>query len=629
MPLKRQLLLASAFVLVGPIVHSQGLSPGEGPTHPPTAPFVVKAIETAQQPAAGAGALQSATPALDGSPTPRGSTASQHDASKPWSLAPPPTSSGEDSGADKIDLSPLRYFASQNDMARVAAEIRLLRSKYPNWEPPQDLFSGATNPEIEKPLWDLFAKGDFEGVRAGITDAQQKNADWQPSGDLMTKLSLAEANKSLVEASDNQQWDAVIEIAAGNKMLMTCNYVDALWRTAEALVRTDDEPRAVDAYRYVLTTCADAHERLASIQKASQLIKSPEDLDGLMKLGRRLSNGKSEFDSTRLDLIRQRIGGATADKTGAEADEKDIATLAVHAKSANDHGDQQLLGWYFYSKKDYSQSERWFTSALQAGPEPKAAEGLILTLRDSGKTADARRLALQYAPLGPLNKKLMIEITSTQLNDAAAPALSPDELAIFIQAVDETKSPEGAQNYGWRLYNAGDLAGAQTWFQKSAEWRQNESAAFGLIVTARRLNKMKDYADLVGKYKPLYPKVAEFDNAMSRYAQAPTRPLLSYARHYAPARGGSSGWDANAAAIVKQLQSGNYQEALTMLDERKNLGRSEPAGLALVRGWAQYHTGDWEAAKRSFANAEAKGEVGKAKEGLGYVERGYLPPWLR
>ena len=283
----------------------------------------------------------------------------------------PPTRTGRlRARTDGIDLSALRYFAGQNDLSRVAAEIRLIRSKHPDWQPPDDLFSGSKGSELEAPLWKLFAERDYAGVRAGIAQIQQNTPDWRPSADLLGKLTLAEASENLVKASDDGQWGTVIEIAAANKMLLTCAYVDALWRTAEALVRTDDEPRAVEAYRYILTTCAKPEERLATVQKAGQLLDSPEDLDGLLQLGRRLPDGRSEFESVRLDIIRKKIGDAAAGNAEPAPSPSEIETVAAHARNAKDQNDQQLLGWYAYAHKDYVQAESWFRMALQARLQP-------------------------------------------------------------------------------------------------------------------------------------------------------------------------------------------------------------------------------------------------------------------
>ena len=322
MLVSRLVAVTTIVIIAASAVHSQGANPGEESGQRPASLFPdaqSAGAETAQTSAATApSAATDAVPAVE-----RRRAAASPEPAQPWAFTlpkpPAPASDGAATGhANEIDISALRYFASQNDLARVAAEIRLLRAEHPGWEPPQDLFSQTKNGEAEKPLWELFAKHDYAGVRAAIAEMQQNNPDWQPSSDLAGKLDLAEANDKLVQASDAQQWGAVIDIAAANKMLLTCADVDALWRTAEALARTDDEPRAVEAYRYILTTCAKPEERLATVQKASQLLKSPEELDELMRLGKRLPSGKSEFDSVRFDLIRQKVGDAAGGKAGAE-----------------------------------------------------------------------------------------------------------------------------------------------------------------------------------------------------------------------------------------------------------------------------------------------------------------------
>ena len=629
MLVSRLVAVTTIVIIAASAVHSQGANPGEESGQRPASLFPdaqSAGAETAQTSAATApSAATDAVPAVE-----RRRAAASPEPAQPWAFTlpkpPAPASDGAATGhANEIDISALRYFASQNDLARVAAEIRLLRAEHPGWEPPQDLFSQTKNGEAEKPLWELFAKHDYAGVRAAIAEMQQNNPDWQPSSDLAGKLDLAEANDKLVQASDAQQWGAVIDIAAANKMLLTCADVDALWRTAEALARTDDEPRAVEAYRYILTTCAKPEERLATVQKASQLLKSPEELDELMRLGKRLPSGKSEFDSVRFDLIRQKVGDAAGGKAGAEPSQGELDALAAHARAARDLDDQQLLGWYNYARKDYVQAESWFRMALQPGPNAKAAEGLVLTLRAADKLPEAQRLAVQYAPLDHLNRKLMVEVFSAILNDPKSEPLSADDLTTFTKAIEEERSADGAQVYGWRLYNANDLAGAESWFRKSAEWQSNESAAIGLVVTAKRLNRARDYADLVAKYRATYPKINEFDSMM-RASYAPARP--AYSRRLAAATG-DGGWDKNADAIVKMLRGGDYDQTLTMLDERKQRGRLEPVGLSLVRAWAMYHKGDWEGAKKVFAGAEAKGHAREAEEGLSMIQRGYLPPWLR
>jgi tetratricopeptide (TPR) repeat protein len=634
--LNRPLVLTAMLALAGAAIRSQDANSDEAANVRPAPIFAdAPADAAAPQLNVAPNAPNAASPFELPAPASAPRPPIQANATAPWDFSLPKPAAdapdgdpGSKSREGEIDLTALRYFAGQGDLARVAAEIRRLREKHPGWEPPQDLFGQSGNSEFEKPLWDLFAQHDYDGVRAGVEAIQDKNPGWQPSSDLISKLTLAEANDKLVKASDAQQWGDVIDIAAANKMLLTCGDVDAIWRTAEALARTDDEPRALEAYRYILATCPKREERLATIQKASQILKSPEDLEALLRLGKRLPNGTSEFESIRLDLIRQKVGDAAAGKAGPEASQTEIDALAAHARNANDRGDQQLLGWLAYSRKDYAQAESWFTMALRPGPDPKAAEGLVLTLRGAGRIADAQKLAVQYAGLGPLNRKLMIEVLTASLNDPAATPLSPEDLVTLSQAIDLAKSSDGAQLYAWRLYNANDIAGAADWFRKSADWQQNESAAIGLIITARRLHNMHDYADFVAKYRDVYPKVAALDAAMGGARNGPAAHAQSSGTARSVVAGG--GWDKNADAIAKAMQAGDVTQALAMLDERKSKGLAEPSGLTVIRGWALYQKGDWEGAKKVFASLQANQEqVEDAEFGLATIEHAELPPASR
>jgi tetratricopeptide (TPR) repeat protein len=604
MSMKRPLILTAVLVVAATAVHSQGSNPAEVMT--PAALFADSPVPASPANSQnGDGAAHGAAPSPD----------------QPFALPtarPAAAVVAAPAQANEVDTSALRYFASQNDLVRVTAEIRLLRAKHPGWEPPQDLFTDTKSGELEWPMWTLFANHDYEGVRAAIAKLQQSNPDYQPSASLIAKLNLAEASQKLVDASDSQDWNGVVEIASANKMLLTCSQVDALWRTAEALIHLDDEPRATEAYRYILTSCVNPAERLATVQKASVLLKSPEGLDGLIALGKRLPGGKSEFESVKLDRIRARIGDAAAGK--AEALQADVDALSAHARASKDKNDEQLLGWLHYARKDYDQAEGWFRMALASGPAAKPAEGLVLTLRAAGKLPEALKLALQYAPLDHANRKLLIDVFTTVLDDPKATAPSADELAAFTKAMDDEHASDGAQIYGWRLYNANAFTDAQTWFKKSVEWQPSEAAVTGLILTAKKMNQAPVVAALMAKYHEAYPKIAQLD----------VRPAAPVGRTaYRRGRSGDGGWDKNAQEIVATLHDGKYDETLSMLDSRREHRGSEPAGLDLVRGWALYHKGDWDQAKKAFASAQARGHSADAQVGLTMIEHGYLPPALR
>ena len=623
----KRYLLATA-MLVGPVVagHAQDLAASGKTATPNAAPFQVPAQVARPQSFDAAEVRrveQTAGPSVKASGTPW-----TLDRSKPTTDADATDAKAPES---EIDLSALRYYAAQNDLARVSAEIRLLRTKHPNWEPPQDLFSEVHSSVPEAPLWALFAKRDMPGLHAAMDDIRQSNPDWQPSSDLGNKIRMYEAHESLVQASDAQQWDMVADLAAANSLMMTCSDVDALWRTAEALSHLNDEPHAIEAYRYILTNCNKPDERLATVQKASALLTTPGALDSLMALGRRGRDGRNEFDVVKYDAVRRRIGEASAGKDGVQPSPKDLETIALAYGQSKQPADAQLLGWYAYSQKSYAEAERWFKLGLAgAKPDAKSAEGMVLSLRGDAKMQDALDTATQYKGLGPLNAKLFIEVVSALVLDPKATAVpTAAQLDAYRVAIDSEKSGDGAQAYGWYLYAKKDVTGAEPYFKKAMDWKPSEDAAVGLMICAKQLHHDRDYAQLVAKYRTTYSRVAQLETVM-RGSGGGRAVRVAGGGHKAARRQGpgGGGWDSNADAIVASFKAGNYDSTLAMLDARKG-GKGEPEGLSVVRGWAQYHRGDWDGAQRTFTALEQHNPSSSAETGLRVIQEGYLPKQFR
>ena len=374
---------------------------------------------------------------------------------------------------------------------------------------------------------------------------------------------------------------------------------------------------------------------------------SPEGLDELIKMGKRRPDGRSEFEQVRLDLVRRRIGAAASGNSTERPAQADIDAVAAHAAGSDGQADADLLGWYAYTHKDFVGAQKWFRTAMSDGPDPKAAEGLVLALRDSGDADQAHKLAVENAGLGEGNRKLMVEALSASLTDSKAVAPSAMELGALTKAADEMKSADAAQALGWHFYRANELALADNWFHKSADWTASEPAAIGLVVTARRLHHDRDYATLIAKYAATYPKVAQLESLMRSRPKvvAVGTPhdsrLVHVARVQGAARvvrvavhrksGGSGtggGWDASADQIVKTFESGQYDAAMALMDQRRQK-RAEPRGLSVVRGWALYQKGDWDGAKQVFSSLDGGRSSREQQEGLRVIQMGYTNPRYR
>ena len=229
----------------------------------------------------------------------------------------------------------------------------------------------------------------------------------------------------------------------------------------------------------------------------------------------------------------------------------------------------------------------------------------------------------------------MVEVQAARLTDPQAHPLSPDELTALQKSVDDLKSADGAQALGWNVYKANDLAGAEAWFRKSADWQPNESAAIGLVVTARRLHHDADYAARVAQYRATYPRVAELEALLrsrpvaSRIASS-SKPKSSHLARNAGTgrRPAGEPWDKSADDVVKAYDSGQYDTAVALLEQRRQK-KAEPQGLSVVRGWAMYHKGDWEGAKKVFSSLDAGTSARERQEGLRVIQESYTNPRYR
>ncbi len=151
-------------------------------------------------------------------------------------------------------------------------EIKRLKVLHPAWEPPSNLFDEARDPASDQKLWDLFGAGRLDEIRAAVDEIRATDPTWQPSSEFVRKFELAELRQQIVIASDAKDSATVLSVAEAHPDMMVCSDVDVMWRVAEALVHTNESDRAQDLYRHILTRCPNPAERLATIQKAAELL---------------------------------------------------------------------------------------------------------------------------------------------------------------------------------------------------------------------------------------------------------------------------------------------------------------------------------------------------------------------
>ncbi|WP_454684243.1 hypothetical protein [Ancylobacter moscoviensis] len=385
----------------------------------------------------------------------------------------------------KVDETALRYFASQGDTRRLEAEIARLRALYPDWSPPDDLFGPQTDVELQR-MWKLYAEGKYSDVRSAIATRQSADPSWQPPADLLARLNESESRRRLINASDAEQWNTVLRLATETPGLLTCPNIDILWRVAEAFTKTDQPPRAIDAYTYILNNCNDAAERLATVQKAMPLL-SDEQIQSLLKLERKDAAGNPEFAALRDDLIRRRMGHA-AENPEYTVPADDIKRMEELARKGTTPGDPLLLGWYLFRHDEATRALEWFKLALDRKGGAKSAEGYVLALNFLGRSLEAEPIAFEWRDAAPENNKAYLDVVIALLTADPPPVLDEIVLTRFSPVVMRDKYVPGAQGLGWYAYNTGQIVTAQSWFETALNWDPNdEPSAYGLSLTFWRL----------------------------------------------------------------------------------------------------------------------------------------------
>ena len=426
-----------------------------------------------------------------------------------------------------VDETALRYFAQQGDTERLQREISRLRALYPGWEPPADPLAQDYVPDAAiVAIWDLLNAGDYAGARAAIAAKQEADPNFVPSEDLTKSLDLGEAGQRLRNASDAGSYETVISIAANNSELLTCDNVDFLWRVAEAFTKSDNTPRAVDAYSYVLTNCTDQAERFATMQKAIELLDRA-DLGPLLALEKTGADGQGEFAPLMLDLARRSIA-ASLEEGGAPAEPADVDLLRQEAERSGTGEDLRLLGYYELARNRTNEAKRLFERAVQADPSAASAQGLgvaLLQLRD-GKAAEAA--LADYQDENDEIAALYLDAAAALIATQPRVVIEADVLGRMVDAIMAARHANGAQELGWYAQNFEQPQTAVEWFTLALQWQPDlEPTAFGLMVASDALGDKTAVETVRTQWGGRSSRIAQFGQPTTSSASETTAPVAT------------------------------------------------------------------------------------------------------
>ncbi|MBH0239233.1 tetratricopeptide repeat protein [Methylobrevis albus] len=410
--------------------------------------------------------------------------------------APPAAANGGAAPARQVDETALRFFARQGDTRRLEAEVARLRALYPDWVPPDDFLSvpAETDPLLDA-MWQLYAQSRYAELRSAIAERQTSEPAWTPPPDLLDRLAVAEARVRLVNASNLKQFDTVVRLAAEHPSLLTCAEVDVLWRLAEAFAGTERMLRAKDTYLYVLDTCQNPSERLATLQKALPLLPRA-DLDELLARERTSPDGEPEFAAVRDDLARQSVATGSEQADAVIAPD-DVAKVEDLARTGDTASDPLLLGWYRLLRGNAREAERWFRLSRDRENSAEASQGLALALVELDRPGEAEAVVYDWRETSDEIRAVYHAAMINLLAVEPPVAIEPSVLARIVGEIAETRDPTAGQQLGWYAEAIGQTETAAEWFLTTLYWKPDEErAAYGLAIVRSRLGDEAGVAEV-------------------------------------------------------------------------------------------------------------------------------------
>jgi tetratricopeptide (TPR) repeat protein len=467
--------------------------------------------------------------AAAGAPLPAGAPQAAAPAQADPAPAPPASSvlagapRGEDAAtidmrprAD-VDESALRYYAQQRDEKRVDAETKRLRTLYPDWTPPDDLYAqGEQGPPDEGPLWELFSADRMDELNALIAQRKRAEPGWTPSRDLDLKIRRKEARRKVIALWNDKKWKELVAYAQNDPIVAEIGDVDVLWTLAEGFANAKQKAGALAIYTSILNSSNDLPERLGTMHKAIANLQMA-DVEKLVAMGKTTPEGKNEFDVILVDIARARISAYLHDERVEEVAPSDLEAFEAYAKTAGDPNQPGLVAWYRYKRQEFKGSLEWFKTALSKGGDAMIAHGLAHALRELGYFRETEEVAYAWRQYLTNNRILFVDILERDLTREIPPYVESDRLARYGRVAAEDASGEGAQALAWYAYNSCQYEVALEWFERAMAWMPKQETVYGYALTLRKLKKDRQFLEVVNRADGLHPKVVELLFPEERY----------------------------------------------------------------------------------------------------------------
>jgi tetratricopeptide (TPR) repeat protein len=403
-----------------------------------------------------------------------------------------------------VDETALRWYARHGYSERLDAEMRRLRTLYPEWEPPTDL----TSPQSfdETPLWALFAGDDIEAVEAAMQARRRIEPGFRPSDDLAAKLQQRRARRTMLQAAAASRPQDVLATAARMPELVGCHDLEASWTIAAAWRAKGDEGRAVAIFGDLLDACQRPQDRRALVDTAVPTLGWRVTAALIAKV--RLRQPSAVPVSVEAPVTRAGVAEALAVPGTAAPHPVAIEAWLSSIEPSAPADELALAAWWTRATGDHARSLGLFEAASTRSigrPDPKTVEGIALGLEALGRRDEALAIASDNADRSEPLGRLAVDLGSVRFSGKPRPRLDDREIAAYAAATTRWRSAPGAETLGWYAYDFGQTEAARRWFETGLGWRPSRGLALGHVLATARLGAKAEAQRLLVAYASEFP----------------------------------------------------------------------------------------------------------------------------
>jgi tetratricopeptide (TPR) repeat protein len=403
-----------------------------------------------------------------------------------------------------VDETALRWYARHGYSERLDAEMRRLRTLYPEWEPPTDLSSPQSFDET--PLWALFAGDDIEAVDAAIQARRRIEPGFRPSDDLAAKLQHRRARRTMLQAAAAGRPQDVLALAAKVPELVGCHDLEASWTIAAAWRAKGDEGRAHAIFGDLIETCQKPQDRRSVVDTAVPTLGWRATAALIAKVRQRQPSAVPA--SVEAPVTRAGVAEALAVPGTAAPHPVAIEAWLTGIGLTAPADELALAGWWCRATGDHARSLVLFEAAATRSsgrPDPKTVEGIVLALEALGRRDEALAIASDNADRSEPLGRLAVDLGSVRFAGKPRPRLDDREIAAYAAATTRWRSAPGAETLGWYAYDFGQIEAARRWFETGLGWRSSRGLALGHVLATARLGARAEAQRLLAAYASEFP----------------------------------------------------------------------------------------------------------------------------